>query len=450
MANHTNHHRHSSIGWVAIAGFFFLSMVLLLLSTSYASSFPGFGFWLSTDSVDSPTRAEIGEETTKKEQPLCDLTLRRTEICDMAGDVRVHGNSSTVLFVTASGSQESYKIKPHPRKGDGAAMASVSEVTVKSSSQRDAPRCTVTSRVPAVIFSNGGYMFNFFHDISDALIPLFLSSREFDGEVQFLVRDMLPWWVEKFEPLLKGLSRYDLIDLNGDREVRCFSRVIVGLQYHGDLYIDPDLAGGITMLDYGRYLRKSLGLKRETAVKLRTAEKKEKPRVLIINRKGTRKFTNVGEIARMAEMSGFEAVVSEMQSNATLAEVALEVNSADVLVGVHGAGMTNLVFMPAGGVLVQIVPLGRMEDVCWINYGAAAVRMRLNYVQYSVRAPESNLIDEFPKDDPVILDPKAVFEKQGSGTWVSLYMHRQTVKLDVERFRSVLWHAREIFRQPWN
>lgn len=368
----------------------------------------------------------------------------------MAGDVRVHGNSSTVLFVTDSGLQESYKIKPHPRKGDGAAMASVTEVTVKSGGQRDAPRCTVTSRVPAVIFSNGGYMFNFFHDISDALIPLFLSSRQFDGEVQFLVRDMLPWWVEKFEPLLKGLSRYDVIDLNADRQVRCFSRVIVGLQYHGDLYIDPNLTGGLTMLDYGQYLRKSLGLKRETAVKLRMAGEAKKARVLIINRTGTRKFTNVGEIARMAEMSGFEAVVSEMKSNATLAEVAREVNSADVLVGVHGAGMTNLVFMPPGGVLVQIVPLGRMEDVCWINYGAAAVRMKLHYVQYSVRAPESNLIDEFPKDDPVILDPKAVFEKQGSGTWVSLYMHRQTVRLDVERFRSVLWHAREIFRQPWN
>ncbi|CAL9126445.1 alpha-1,3-arabinosyltransferase XAT2-like [Musa acuminata AAA Group] len=460
MGNPTSHVRRS-LSWGVIVGCFLLSMILLVLTTSYAASFPGFGLSLSGNSASAGAKTEqkltsdhpdakikTGEKLQRK--PLCDLTQRRADICDMEGDIRVHGNSSSVLFVTSSGLQESYRIQPHPRKGDHAALATVTEVTVRSTTAEEAPKCTTKSRVPAVIFSNGGYMFNFFHDISDALIPLYITSHRFDGEVQFLIRDMLPWWVEKFQPLLKGLSRYDIIDLNRDHEVRCYSHVIVGIMFHADLYIDPTKSGGLTMLDYGAYLRKSLGLKRETAIKLANPDEEKKPRVLIVNRKGTRRFTNVDEIARMVEMSGFQAVVSEVHENKSLAEFAQVVNSCDVLLGLHGAGMTNLIFLPTNGILIQIVPLGRMEDVCWINYGAPAVRVKLHYLQYSIRAPESNLIDQFPKDDPVILDPKAVFEKQGSARWVSLYMHRQTVKLDVERFRSVLWHAREIFRQPWN
>ncbi|WOL09472.1 hypothetical protein Cni_G18225 [Canna indica] len=459
MGNHTTNFR-SNLSWGVILGCFLLSMILLVLSTSYAASFPGsVGFRLSSDSApsgpkgerltsDHPDAMTKNEEEAEK-KPLCDLTQRRTDVCDMVGDIRVHGNSSSVLFVTSSGLQEAYKIQPHPRKGDHAAMATVTQVIVKSTTFQEAPKCTIKSNVPAVIFSTGGYMFNFFHDISDALIPLYLSSHQFNGEVQFLIRDMLPWWVNKFEPLLKGLSNYEIIDLNQDHQVRCYSHVIVGIKYHGDLYIDPEKSGGLTMLDYGRYLRKSLGMKRETAIKLRPNDDK-KPRVLIINRKGTRRFTNVDEMARMVETSGFEAVVSEMHENKSLAEFAEVVNSCDVLLGLHGAGMTNLIFLPTNGILIQIAPLGRMEDVCWINYGAPAVRMKLHYLQYSIRAPESNLIDQFPKDDPVILDPLAVFQKQGSARWVSLYMHQQTVKLDVERFRSVLWHSREIFRQPWN
>ncbi|URE14198.1 Glycosyltransferase [Musa troglodytarum] len=443
MGNPTSHVRRS-LSWGVIVGCFLLSMILLVLTTSYAASFPGFGLSLSGNSGSAGAKTEqkltsdhpdakikTGEKLQRK--PLCDLTQRRADICDMEGDIRVHGNSSSVLFVTSSGLQESYRIQPHPRKGDHAALATVTEVTVRSTTEEEAPKCTTKSRVPAVIFSNGGYMFNFFHDISDALIPLYITSHRFDGEVQFLIRDMLPWWVEKFQPLLKGLSRYDIIDLNQDHEVRCYSHVIVGIMFHGDLYIDPTKAGGLTMLDYAAYLRKSLGLKRETAIKLANPDEEKKPRVLIVNRKGTRRFTNVDEIARMVEMSGFQAVISEMHENKSLAEFAQVVNSCDVLLGLHGAGMTNLIFLPTNGILIQIVPLGRMEDVCWINYGAPAVRVKLHYLQYSIRAPESNLIDQFPKDDPVILDPKAVFEKQGSARWVSLYMHRQTVKLDVER-----------------
>jgi hypothetical protein len=32
------------------------------------------------------------------------------------------------------------------------------------------------------------------------------------------------------------------------------------------------------------------------------------------------------------------------------------VNSADVMMGVHGAGLTNMVFLPSRAVLVQVVP----------------------------------------------------------------------------------------------
>ncbi|CAL0313790.1 unnamed protein product [Lupinus luteus] len=37
------------------------------------------------------------------------------------------------------------------------------------------------------------------------------------------------------------------------------------------------------------------------------------------------------------------------------------VNSCDVLIGVHGAGLTNTLFLPENAVFIQVVPYGRVE-----------------------------------------------------------------------------------------
>jgi capsular polysaccharide biosynthesis protein len=72
---------------------------------------------------------------------------------------------------------------------------------------------------------------------------------------------------------------------------------------------------------------------------------------------------NTDEIVRSAEKLGFEVVVSEgTHEVAPFTEIT---NSCDAIMGVHGTGLTNMVFLPSGGVAIQIVPLGGLLPETW-------------------------------------------------------------------------------------
>ena len=64
--------------------------------------------------------------------------------------------------------------------------------------------------------------------------------------------------------------------------------------------------------------------------------------MLILARGRSRAFTNAGAIARAAKQIRFKVVVAE--ANADVASFTQTVNSCDVMLGVHGAGLTNMVF----------------------------------------------------------------------------------------------------------
>ncbi|KAJ8457988.1 hypothetical protein OPV22_030914 [Ensete ventricosum] len=455
-----------TLSFVIFAGCFLISMVLLVVSAGSLVSLPSLSSWLSAHTPPPvsgaqespgphhphPDGANKNEEPRRK--PLCDTSDRRADICDMEGDVRIRASSSSIFFVTSSDRntwelQESWRIKPHPRKGDHAALSRLTEVSVGylGAHEEDVPKCDVNSSVPAIIFATGGYMGNFFHETTDLAIPLYITSHGFDGEVQFLISDMLPWWIAKHELLLKKLSRYEIIDFNRDPLVRCHPRVIVGITFHRDMSIDPARSGGVTMFDFGQFIRSAYSLERDTAIAL--GEKPEKkPRLVIIARKRTRKFRNVDEIARMAEWQGFEPVVAEMKKNQSLAEFARTVNSCDAMMGVHGAGLTNLIFLPTNAVVIQVVPLGGLETYCWSDYGVPALEMKMRYLQYSISVMESSLVDRYGITDPAITNPQAILaQKDGWRNWTSIYFFNQDVRLDVSRFSSVLMHARQLLHR---
>lgn len=368
----------------------------------------------------------------------------------MEGDIRVHGNSSSIIFVSSSNVNatelhESWKLKPHPRKGDARAMARVSEMSVKSLSTREAPKCTIHSSVPAIVFSTGGYMGNFFHDFTDILIPIFTTSQQFNGEVQFLISEILPLWNDKYQKILKSLTNYDIIDFNQDQTVRCYPHVIVGLKFHKEMSIDPSKSPyGISMIDYGKFIRRTFALKRDTAIRLGPGQSK-KPRLLVISRKWTRKFANVDEIVRKSEELGFEVEVADAKYD--LAEFAQIVNSCDVMLGVHGAGLTNLVFLPANAVVIQVIPLGGLEGISWIDFGVSTISMNMHYLQYTISLDESTLTEQFARGDPVLSDQKEAYRKHGWDKMIDLYFAKQGVKLDMGRFSSTLLHALELLHQ---
>ncbi|KAG6468909.1 beta-1,2-xylosyltransferase XYXT1-like [Zingiber officinale] len=374
---------------------------------------------------------------------ICDFSNFRTEFCDLKGDVRIHGKkkgaTAAVVLVSTHRKAEEYMVVPYVRKH----MGNVEKVAVRTATA--APACTVNSAVPAIVFALGGFTGNYYHDFTDVLLPLFLTAHEFHGEVQFLITNIQSWWLSKYRPIFELLTRYEFVDLDKSDDVHCRPHALVDLRFHNDLTIDPARApNGISMLDFTKFLREAYALPRERAVSLR-AHPELRPRLLLVARNGTRRFTNVPEIVRAAEAVGFEVVLADADFG-NVAGFAEVVNSCDVIMGVHGAGLTNLVFLPTNAVAIQIAPCCDLEGVAEHTYGPPARDSGLLYLQYGISVDESSLLESYPRDHPVFTDPQSIHH-QGWFKMGKIYLQQQNVKLDVDRFRPVLIKAIDHLRQ---
>jgi len=387
--------------------------------------------------TNDPTEPTLGKSSTK---PLCDFSNFRANVCDMEGDIVIHPNSSSILYKDAGSSRknEQWKIRPYPRKGDDFCLSHTSELTVKSTP--DPPQCTKHHNVPILIFSVTGYTGNLFHDFTDVMVPLFTTANQFNGEVQFIISDMMIWWVRKYHKVLEALSNYPVIDFHNDNEVHCSKRVIVGLHAYMEFTIDPKLApNNYTMVNFNAFMRRAYNLKRDSVTVLGEQPSK-KPRLLIISRKRTRTFLNLNEIVEMAKDIGYEVIVNEADVSSRIEEMAKVVNSCDVMMGVHGAGLTNCVFLPRNGTLIQIVPWGALDWISKIDFGHPSTQMGLNYMHYSIGIDESSLLEQYPRDHEIFKNPVA-FHNRGFDVVKQTFMDKQNVKLDVKRFRGVLLEA---------
>ncbi|XP_042491181.1 alpha-1,3-arabinosyltransferase XAT3-like isoform X2 [Macadamia integrifolia] len=447
------------LGYCVFIGYFILALTTFTLLKPFLDLLPISNLQLSMGTGlnklviedTNSSQPSSGELIILKQErkPICNVSNPKFDFCDIEGDVRIHGsNSSTILFAASSQmgtleGDESWFIKPHPRKYDRNAMKFIKEFSVKAIvDHEEAPPCTVNHNVPAIVFSIGGYSDNQFHSFSDLLIPLFTVSAQFHGEVQFLVANFEKDWIIKFQAVLEQLSKYEIIDIDTDDKVRCFPRMIVGLKFYKDLKIDPLTASnGYSMKMFRKLLRKAYSLKKSTAIKI-GPHTQEKPKLLIISRKGSRSFMNVDEIAEMAKSLGLEVVVSEATKN--LNEFSLVLNSCDVMLGVHGAGLTNFVFLPTNAIVIQVLPWGGFEWVGSNCYGKQpTLEMDLRYLEYKIKVEESSLLQQYPLDHPVIKDPSSV-TNHSWGLFKSVYMDKQNVKINVGRFRATLLEALDL------
>ncbi|TMW89306.1 hypothetical protein EJD97_017373 [Solanum chilense] len=409
----------------------------------------------------SPKILAITEEVTKPKKPyfeieqekqICNVLHTRADLCEMKGDIRIHGNSSTIFFVSIDDEkkQNSWNIRPYARKGDDRAMDSVTNLIVKKVHiSQQIPICTRNYTVPAVVFSTKGYAGNHFHDFSDVLIPLFQTSRRLNGEVQFLITNNMPWWIKKFKAVLQRLSKYETIDVDKEKDVLCFPSMTIGLKANKEFSINTS-ESSYNMLDFTRFLKSTYSLKRKSAVRLKKnaddddERRKNKPRLLIISRSRTRRFTNIEEIVALAKSLGFKVGVEETREN--LAQVAKKVNSFDVLMGVHGAGLTNMVFLPENASVIQIVGLG-MEWVSKEDFEIPAMDMNLKYLGYKISVNESSLIQQYPLEHHVLKDPPGnMISPKGWTSYRKVYLDQQDVKIDVNRFRGTLLKALELLK----
>ncbi|CAO2185369.1 unnamed protein product [Urochloa humidicola] len=410
--------------------------------------------------ISFTTRADSVEHLWR---PLCDTSGSRADVCELAGDVRMDANASAFVVVGGAGDEHTYRVRPYPRKGDATSMGRVTELTVRAASaaaggKPPPPRCTATHAEPAVVFSIGGYAGNLFHDFTDVFVPLYAAAARYGGGVRLVVADASQRWLVRYGAVLSALSpRHAPLDLAAAAaagEVHCFRRAVVGLHARRELMIEPErgtdgIAAG--MPEFTRFLRRALSLPRDAPTRPGAAGSR-KPRLLIVSRRGTRLLLNADAVARAAAEVGFEVAVSELSAVAAaagddgVARVARLVNSFDALVGVHGADLTNMVFLPAGAAVVQIVPWGGLQWIARMDFGDPAEAMGLRYIQYEVAVHESTLKDKYPRDHEIFTNPTALHRK-GFTFMRNTFLKGQDIVVDVDRFRKVLVQALENLNQ---
>ncbi|CAL9757768.1 unnamed protein product [Musa acuminata subsp. burmannicoides] len=383
------------------------------------------------------------ESLVKESRVVCDFTAPRSDTCWMDGDVRVLGKSSLVMLASpptdrAPTHNTTWKIRPYPRKWEST-MELIKELTVTVAAEPDqAPRCMVNHSVPAVFFSTGGFVGNYFHDFTDVIIPLFMTSRRFNGEVRLVVTDFNHQFMDKYQQILKQLSHYPAINLDADDRVHCFPHAHLGLFSHRALGIDSSKSpDGISMSDFRSFLRKSFSLRRAHSKEI-DLRSRRKPRLLLILRKGSRSFVNEREVMRMVKGLGFKLITAGPEETKNIYRFAQVVNSVDVLMGIHGAGLANMVFLPSNATVVQIIPCCGLADGCRYIFGEPAPDMGVRYVEYEIRVEESSLAEQYPRDHEVFRNPISIQKQQGFNEFWNIFLNKQKVKLDVPRFRSTL------------
>jgi len=372
----------------------------------------------------------------------CNFSNRHSDYCTMEGDLRIHGRSASVYVVASSTHRpenSTITVRPYTRKWEPGTMARIREVSLRSTPPAFSfvipPKCTVRHDVPAVIFSTGGCGKNFFHAMSDLIVPLYITAHEYNGRVQLLITDYNADWVAKFRPILAALSAYPVIDFDADTAVRCFPAARVGLESHRILGIDPARSrNGYTMRGFRDFLRSVLSLQRAWSTPV-SRSSGQKPRLVFVLRRHSRAVTNEADaVAALADV-GFEVVAAGPEDVSDMAGFAAVVNSCDVIVGVHGAGLTNMVFLPHNGTAVQIIPWGNLKYPCRFDFGDPVPDMGLRYEEYEATAEETTLKDKYPRDHPVFADPLSI--ARDGKVW-KVFLEGQNVTLDIDRFRGAM------------
>ncbi|PRQ15972.1 putative glycosyltransferase 61 [Rosa chinensis] len=84
----------------------------------------------------------------------------------------------------------------------------------------------------------------------------------------------------------------------------------------------------------------------------------------------------------MARSLGYEVTVAEADKN--MSKIAEVVNSSDVLMGLHGAGLANILFHPENAIFIQILPVGGFEWTAANYFREPSRDMNLKYLEYKI------------------------------------------------------------------
>ncbi|KAL8131660.1 alpha-1,3-arabinosyltransferase XAT3-like [Apium graveolens] len=373
----------------------------------------------------------------------CDSAVHSL-VCVVSKPVKIVDKKSSgvsVLYESSISAPDKTIVRPYARQEDEDLLKSVTPVEIlqqENSSIEQA--CHYNHDVPAVLFSSSGFTGNLFHEMNEIIIPLFITSFQFQSNVQFIITDHKASFVSRYARLLSKLSRYEVINLAANRSiVHCFPGAVVGLKFHEFLgFNSSEIPQGYSMKDFKHFLRETYSLKTPNVATI------TKPTLLLISRQHSRTFLNENQLVTMMKESGFQVIVAKPKRMANLVKFAKLVSSCSVMVGAHGAGLANEVFLPAGAVMVQVVPLG-LDWASNAYFGEPAYDMGVHYLEYKIEPEESSLINSYKRDHPVIADPtRVLFKDYQAGR--ALYIDGQNMKIDLARFKKTLNEARKLLR----
>ncbi|CAI9756857.1 unnamed protein product [Fraxinus pennsylvanica] len=236
--------------------------------------------------------------------------------------------------------------------------------------------------------------------------------------------------------VMSHLSDYEVMNPAANGSVHCFPGSVVGLKYHDNLALNSsDIPGGHSMREFRHFLREAYGLR------FRHVSQIKKPRLMLLSRRNTRRFLNEDEMVTMMGELGFQVIVvarSKLVSN--LNKFSQLINSCSVMVGAHGAGLTNELFLPSGAVMVQVEILGT-EWPSNTYYGNTARPMGVHYLRYKIEPEESTLLKLYGRNHSVIADPGSLFRNGGYRAARTVFLDQQNVRINLARFRNTLVEA---------
>ncbi|KAI3708591.1 hypothetical protein L2E82_37867 [Cichorium intybus] len=165
------------------------------------------------------------------------------------------------------------------------------------------------------------------------------------------------------------------------------------------------------------------------------------PILLLISRQRTRKFLNQAEMVKMMEDLGFRVIIaSNDKEMSNVEKFSRVINSCSVMVGAHGAGLANEIFLPDGAVMIQVRPLGFQYGTDAF-YSEPGPGMGLRYLEYLIEPAESSLAEVYGLRHPVVADTASVAAKGGYAAAREIYLNKQDLRLNLNRFRETLVEA---------
>ncbi|KAL8462485.1 hypothetical protein ACS0TY_033494 [Phlomoides rotata] len=365
----------------------------------------------------------------------CDVA-ENSIVCVSNGAVTIDTHKNISIYTSSIDTVgEETSVKPYALQKDAYLLQYITPVKILQGSK--APTCQHRHQLPALIFSSG-ITNNLFHEFNDIIIPLFITVQHFQSQLHIILKDYNSTFVNKYSKIFSQLTSYEVMNA-ANAGVHCFQGFILGLKSHNTLALNSsDIPGGLTTRDFRLFLGETYNLKFKHVSQIK------KPTLMLLFRKKTRKFLNEEEIVGMIKGLGFKVIIARTKEASNLDQYANTINSCAVLVGAHGAGLTNELFLPDGAVLVQVEPLG-LEWASANYFGNPAPGMNLHYLRYKIEAEESSLVELYGRNHSVITDIASVYKK-GYRKVRAVYLKQQNVRVNIERFRKTMLQAQQLIQ----